>query len=58
MQPFPSTKTLRKFSSVHAQIHKHFYQERHLVSRDVFDAHFPGCRMISYVHKNEVFCTR
>jgi putative transposase len=28
-------KTLQKFSSVHAQIHNHFNQERHLVTRDV-----------------------
>jgi hypothetical protein len=34
MQRFRSMKTLQKFSSVHAQVHNHFHQERHLVSRD------------------------
>jgi putative transposase len=29
-------KTLQKFSSVHAQVHNHFNQERHLVSRDIY----------------------
>ena len=29
-------KTLQKFSSVHAQVHNHFDQERHLVSRQVY----------------------
>ena len=29
-------KTLQKFSSVHAQVHNHFNQERHLVSRAVY----------------------
>ena len=33
MQRFRSMKTLQKFSSVHAQIHNHFNQERHLVTR-------------------------
>jgi putative transposase len=36
MQRFRCIKTLQKFSSVHAQIHNHFNQERHLVTRDVF----------------------
>jgi putative transposase len=36
MQRFRCMKTLQKFSSVHAQIHNHFNQERHLVTRDVF----------------------
>ena len=36
MQCFRCMKTLQKFSSVHAQIHNHFNQERHLVTRDVF----------------------
>ena len=31
-----STKTLQKFSSVHAQVHNHFNQERHLVTREVY----------------------
>jgi putative transposase len=36
MQRFRSRKTLQKFCSVHAQVHNHFNQERHLVSRDVY----------------------
>ena len=36
MQRFPSMKTLQKFSSVHAQVHNHFNQERHLVTRQVY----------------------
>ena len=33
MQRFRSIKTLQKFSSVHAQVHNQFNQERHLVTR-------------------------
>ena len=33
MQRFQSVKTLQKFSSVHAQVHNHFNQEPHLVTR-------------------------
>jgi putative transposase len=33
VQRFRSAKTLQKFSSVHAQVHNHFNQERHLVVR-------------------------
>jgi putative transposase len=36
MQRFRSTKTLQKFSSVHAQVHNHFNQERHLVTRQLY----------------------
>jgi putative transposase len=36
MQWFRSTKTLQKFSSVHAEVHNHFNQERHLVTRQVY----------------------
>ena len=36
MQRFRSMKTLQKFSSVHAQFHNHFNQERHLVSRELY----------------------
>ena len=36
MQRFRSMKTLQKFSSVHAQVHNHFDQERHLVTRQVY----------------------
>ncbi|HEX9170359.1 MAG TPA: DDE-type integrase/transposase/recombinase, partial [Roseiarcus sp.] len=39
-QPFRrrerSAKTLQKFSSVHAQVHNHFNQERHLVAREIY----------------------
>ena len=33
MLRFRSTKILQKFSSVHAQVHNHFNQDRHLVTR-------------------------
>ena len=36
MHRFRSTKTLQKFSSVHAQVHNHFDQDRHLVTRQVY----------------------
>ena len=36
MQLFRSAKTLQKFSSIHAQVHNHFNQERHLVTRKVY----------------------
>ena len=36
MQRFRSMETLQKFSSVHAQVHNHFNQERHLVNRQVY----------------------
>ena len=36
MQRFRSMKTLQKFSAVHAQVHNHFNQERHLVTRQVY----------------------
>ena len=36
MQRFRSPKTLRKFSSVHAQVHNQFNQERHLVTMQVY----------------------
>jgi hypothetical protein len=35
MQRFRSMKTLQKFSSVHAQVHNYFNQERHIVTRQV-----------------------
>jgi putative transposase len=35
MQRFRSMKTLQKFSSVHAQLHNHFNQERNLVTREI-----------------------
>ena len=36
MQRFRSLKTLQKFSSVHAQVHNQFNQERDLVTRQVY----------------------
>jgi putative transposase len=36
MQRFRSLKTLQKFSSVHAQLHNQFNQERHLVIRQIY----------------------
>jgi hypothetical protein len=36
MLRFRSMKTLQKFSSIHAQVHNHFNQERHLVTRSVY----------------------
>ena len=36
MNRFRRMKTLQKFSSVHAQVHNHFSQERHLVSREIY----------------------
>ena len=36
MNRFRRMKTLQKFSSVHASVHNHFNQERHLVSRDIY----------------------
>jgi putative transposase len=36
MQRFLSLKTLQKFSSVHAQVHNQFNQERHLVTRQFY----------------------
>ena len=29
-------KTLQKFASVHANVHNHFYQQRHLVDRQTY----------------------
>ena len=36
MQLIRSPKTLQKFSSIQAQVHNHFNQERHLVTREVY----------------------
>ena len=36
MTRFRRMKTLQKFSSVHASLHNHFSQERHLVSRTIY----------------------
>ncbi len=36
MAKFRDIKTLQKFASVHASIHNHFNQDRHLSRRDIF----------------------
>ncbi len=36
MLRFRRMKTLQKFSSVHASVHNHFSQERHLTSRETY----------------------
>ena len=36
MAKFRGIKTLQKFASVHASIHNHFKQNRHLNRRDIF----------------------
>jgi putative transposase len=36
MARFRRMKTLQKFTSVHASVHNHFSQERHLVSREIY----------------------
>ena len=38
MLRFRRMKTLQKFSSVHAALHNHFNQDRHLISRDDYKA--------------------
>lgn len=39
---FRSAKTLQKFSSVRAQVHNLFNQERHLVTREVYKQRRPA----------------
>ncbi len=36
MLPFRQMKSLQKFASVHASVHNHFNQERHLVDRQTY----------------------
>ena len=36
MARFRSFKSLQKFASIHASVHNHFNQERHLVLRKIF----------------------
>ena len=36
MAKFRDMKTLQKFTAVHAPIHNHFNQDRHLNRRDIF----------------------
>jgi putative transposase len=36
MARFRRMKTLQKFTSVHASVHNHFAQKRHLVSRKIY----------------------
>ncbi len=38
MLRFRQMKTLQKFSSVHASVHNHFNQERHLIDRQTYKA--------------------
>jgi putative transposase len=35
MQRLRNMKTLEKLSSIHAEVHKHFNHERHLVTRQL-----------------------
>ncbi len=39
MARFRSSKSLQKFASIHASVHNHFNQDRHLNSRQVFKSH-------------------
>ena len=39
MARFRSFKSLQKFASIHASVHNHFNQERHLNNRQVFKTH-------------------
>ena len=36
MARFRTSKSLQKFASIHASVHNHFNQERHLVTRKIF----------------------
>ena len=36
MQRFRRMKSLQKFASLHASLHNHFSQERHLVDRQTY----------------------
>ncbi len=36
MARFRDIKTLQKFAAVHASIHDHFNQDRHINSREIF----------------------
>ncbi len=36
MAKFRDMKTLQKFTAIHASIHNHFNQDRHLNRRDIF----------------------
>ena len=38
MLRFRRMRTLQQFASVHASLHNHFNQERHLVSRETYKA--------------------
>ena len=39
MARFRSSRSLQKFASIHASVHNHFNQDRHLNSRQVFKIH-------------------
>ena len=53
MLRFRRMKTLQKFSSVHAQVHNHFSQERHLVSRQEYKQ-----RRLAALERYYYFATR
>jgi hypothetical protein len=55
MQRFRSAETLQKFSSVHAHVHNHFNQERHLVTQ-ALDEHPEGnqCKIRSSKYLNNL----
>ena len=38
MLRFRQMKSLQKFASVHANVHNHFNQDRHLISRETYKA--------------------
>lgn len=44
MLRFRQMKSLQKFASVHANVHNHFNQERHLVSRQEYKARRSAAR--------------
>ena len=51
---FGNIKTLQKFSSVHAQIHNHFTQERHLVTRQIYKQRrllFIACAVVELAYR-------
>ena len=51
MQRFRSMKTLQKFSSVHAEDHNHFNQQRHLVTHQVYKQRRASCEGAGRRHR-------
>ncbi len=51
MAEFRSAKPLQKFASIHASVHNHFNQERHLYNRENFkpnrSAALAECRQLA-----------